>query len=203
MLKNKKIAVLSICLIAVILLAFFSGCNNGNTTPPPKTIKITVSDITLADLPAFTTMAGFTVSLIAPSASLSIDWNVGFYAQKTVLIGITAEAIKAFLTNPPSAPVFSLDFNVQLSSEFDGTGDYAVAFGVSNAYNKYVGQTATSTGPYTALYPEGKMFITKDTANPTVKGTCAISNGMVIPWSNFLKNTDGKGYSAVDIVAMF
>ena len=194
----------AILLIALALLAGFSGCSGGGGADAPTSIQITIADIEVAKMPHFINskgMAGFTISLIPETASVTIDYNVPYLTQRTVLNGPAAEAVKPFLSNPPSKD-FSLDFNVELSAKFNGIGKYVVVFGASDDYCKYEGQTPASKGPYAKLYPEGKMFITKDSGG-TQKGTRDISDGVTIPWSDFLKNADGFGYSAEDIAAMF
>ena len=202
---NKKITSLTLCLIALALLAGFSGCSSGGDDAPAS-IQVTIANIDITNMPTFTTMAGFTISLIDETATVTINKTVGYFEMRTVLDGPAAEAVRAFLTNPPTAN-FSLTFNVELSPAFPGTGKYVVVLGASDDYCKYNGQT---TAPYDygdgTLYTKGKMFITNNSADPTniaKIGTRDIYNGVIIPWSDFNKGAGNVGYSADDIMINF
>ena len=203
--NNRKTTSLILSLAALALLAGFSGCSGGGPEEKaPASIRIKVADIELAKMPDFKkkNMAGFTISLVPQNGPVQIVYDVSYLAQRTVMDGSAAEAVKAFLSNPPSAAFFSLEFNVETSSKFDGTGNYVVVLGASNDYCKYNDQTPGNYGDGT-LYSEGKMFIINDPENTTQKGTRDIYDRMVIPWSDFLMNDDGKGYSAEEIANMF
>ena len=196
------------CFAALALLLVFSGCSNSSNSSIiiPPSIQITVSGIDLNKMPHHieptqgpVPMAGFTVSLIPETGPVSINDNVGPMDIRTILNGPVAESARPFFMNPPSEPSFDLTFTVELSAGFNGSGNYVVVFGASNDYTKY-----DSPG---VPYSKGKMFITKNPETPTTKGTRAISNGVVIPWIDFLDNPspegDGMGYSATQIAAMF
>ena len=174
----------AILLIALALLAGFSGCSGGGGADAPTSIKITVSGIDSAKLPAGS--KNFSLSIIPKTKTITVASDVSKLAlMQTVLTGAISEGFQIELNTSSN---FSLTFS--MLKQFDVPDDYILILGASADMEK---DPATS---------KGRMYITG--SGTTTKKVVHISDGVTIPWSDFLyQNGTENGWTAPGLVTDF